>query len=80
VGAKWFHNQGRFLDGSSVPVAGSIIFFDWGDDGSVNHVGIVKKVEKGTVYTIEGNSGNKCRERSYSIGDNRIYGYGVLVY
>lgn len=79
-GAKWFQNQGRFLDGSSVPVAGSIIFFDWGDDGSVNHVGIVEKVEKGTVYTIEGNSGNKCRERSYAIGDNRIYGYGVLVY
>ena len=77
VGAKWFQNQGRFLDGSSVPVAGSIIFFDWGDDGSVNHVGIVKKVEKGTIYTIEGNSGNKCRERSYAIGDNRIYGYGV---
>ena len=80
VGAKWFQNQGRFLDGSSVPVAGSIIFFDWGDDGSVNHVGIVKKVEKGTVYTIEGNSGNRCRERSYVIGDNRIYGYGMLVY
>ncbi len=76
-GAKWFQNQGRFLDGSSVPVAGSIIFFDWGDDGSVNHVGIVKKVEKGTVYTIEGNSGNRCRERSYVIGDSRIYGYGV---
>ena len=80
VGAKWFQNQRRFLDGSSVPVAGSIIFFDWGDDGSVNHVGIVKKVEKGTVYTIEGNSGNKCRERSYVIGDNRIYGYGLLIY
>ena len=78
-GAKWFQNQGRFLDGSSVPVVGSIIFFDWGDDGSVNHVGIVKKVEKGTVYTIEGNSGNKCRERSYSIGDNRIYGYGIKI-
>lgn len=78
-GAKWFQNHGRFLDGSSVPVAGSIIFFDWGDDGSVNHVGIVKKVEKGTIYTIEGNSGNRCRERSYVIGDNRIYGYGLIV-
>ena len=77
-GAKWFQNQRRFLDGSGVPVAGSIIFFDWGDDGSVNHVGIVKKVEKGTVYTIEGNSGNRCRERSYVIGDNRIYGYGKI--
>ena len=77
-GVKWFQKQGRFLDGSSVPVVGSIIFFDWGDDGSVNHVGIVKKVEKGRVYTIEGNSGNKCRERSYVIGDNRIYGYGII--
>lgn len=26
-------------------------------------VGIVEKVEEGIVYTVEGNSGNACRER-----------------
>lgn len=37
------------------------IFFDWKQDGISNHVGIVEKVENGTVYTIEGNSENECR-------------------
>ena len=59
-----------------------IIFFDWasrgGQDGETDHTGIVEKVEDGRVYTIEGNSGNACRERSYPIGWYEIYGYGVF--
>ena len=78
-GVKWFQSKGQFKDGSYVPVAGDIIFFDWGDDGSIDHVGIVESVKKGTVNTIEGNSGDAVRKRSYPVGDGRIYGYGVLV-
>lgn len=76
-GVKWFQSKGRFQDGSYVPAAGDIIFFDWGNDGSIDHVGIVVSVKKGAVYTIEGNSGNMVRRQSYPIGDDRIYGYGV---
>lgn len=58
-----------------------IIFFDWTrggrQDGVTDHTGIVEKVENGRVYTIEGNSGNACREKSYPIGWYEIYGYGV---
>lgn len=43
-----------------------------------DHVGIVASVENGTVHTIEGNSGDACRERSYSVGYYEILGYGVL--
>lgn len=76
-GAKWFQNKGQFKDGSYVPAVGDIIFFDRGDDGSIDHVGIVESVSKGNVNTIEGNSGDAVRRRSYPIGDNEIYGYGV---
>ena len=79
-GVRWFDSRGQFQDGSYVPMPGDIIFFDWGANGDVNHVGIVEYVENGVVHTIEGNSGNRCRKRSYVIGNNEIYGYGVPVY
>lgn len=77
-GAKWFQEKGQFKDGSSVPSVGNIIFFDRGDDGSIDHVGIVESVGKGKVNTVEGNSGDAVRRRSYPIGDREIYGYGVI--
>lgn len=79
-GVEWFIAKGQFQDGSYVPAAGDIIFFDWGDDGSINHVGIVENVSDGVVHTIEGNSRDKVARRSYPIGSNRIFGYGVPVY
>ena len=79
-GVKWFESKGRFRDGSYTPVAGDIIFFDWGNNGTIDHVGIVESVSGGTVNTIEGNSGDKVARRSYSIGSSNIYGYGVPAY
>lgn len=78
-GVKWFQEKGQFKDGSYVPAVGNIIFFDWGDDGSIDHVGIVESVGKGNVNTVEGNSGDQVKRHSYPIGDSRIYGYGVYV-
>lgn len=77
---KWFESKGRFRDGSYTPVAGDIIFFDWGNNGTIDHVGIVESVSGGTVNTIEGNSGDKVARRSYRIGSSNIYGYGVPAY
>ena len=77
----------EWLDGSEEPVPGMIIFFDWDNkgssgpqDGESDHVGIVERVEDGRVYTVEGNSGDSCRENSYVIGHYEIYGYGVPAY
>lgn len=39
-GVKWFQDKGQFKDASYVPAAGDLIFFDWGNDGSIDHVGI----------------------------------------
>lgn len=79
-GSEWFMERGQWQDGSFTPEAGHIIFFDWEGDGLTDHVGIVGRVENGTVYTVEGNSGDACRQNSYTIGSSVIYGYGIPAY
>ena len=79
-GSEWFMERGQWQDGSFTPETGHIIFFDWEGDGLTDHVGIVERVENGTVYTVEGNSGDACRQNSYSIGSSVIYGYGIPAY
>ena len=86
-GVQWFKDRGQWQDGSFEPSAGQIIFFDWDNkgssgpqDGQSDHVGIVEKCENGIVYTIEGNSGDSCRQRQYPVGHYEILGYGVPAY
>lgn len=78
AGMEWFESRGQFRDGSYVPAAGDIVFFDWGNDRSIDHVGIVESVVDGTIYTVEGNSGDKVAKRSYPIGYEEIQGYAIL--
>ena len=79
-GVQWFKDRGQWQDGSAEPVPGMIIFFDWEGDGETDHVGIVERCENGIVYTVEGNSGDACRQRSYPVGSSSIYGYGIPAY
>lgn len=87
-GVQWFKDRGQWADGSFEPAPGMIIFFDWDSpdgssgpqDGLSDHVGIVEKVENGRVYTVEGNSGDSCRQNSYPVGYYEILGYGVPTY
>ena len=79
-GANWFKGNGQWQDRSYEPSAGDIIFFDWEGDGETDHVGIVEKCENGVVYTIEGNSGDACRQKQYAVGSSVIYGYGIPAY
>lgn len=72
--------NGQWKDRSYEPSAGDIIFFDWEGDGETDHVGIVEKCENGVVYTVEGNSGDACRQNQYTVGSSSIYGYGVPAY
>ena len=77
-GMQWFQQRGLWLDGSTEPVPGMLIFFDWAtQDGLPDHVGIVEKVENGMVYTVEGNSRDMCRQKQYSLGSGVILGYGM---
>lgn len=87
TGSQWFKDRGQWLDNSATPEPGMIIFFDWDNkggsgpqDGESDHTGIIEKVENGRVYTIEGNSGDSCRENSYMIGYYEIHGYAYPAY
>ena len=83
-GVNWFRERGQWTDNSAEPTPGMIIFFDWddeeGQDGLADHVGIVEKVENGRVYTVEGNTSDSCRERSYPLGYYEILGFGIPEY
>ena len=79
-GSNWFKSRGLWQDGSYEPRPGDIIFFDWEGDGIPDHVGIVEKVENGRVHTVEGNSGDMCRQNSYPVGSAVVYGYGCPAY
>ena len=69
---------------TSNPLPGDQIFFK-NKEGNICHTGLVHKVSKGYVYTIEGNTssalgvvanGGCVRMKSYSIEYKRIAGYG----
>ena len=85
-GVEWFRSRGQWADNTVEPAPGMIVFFDWNDpngasgpqDGEADHVGIVEKCENGIIYTIEGNSGDSCRQNQYPVGYYEILGYGVL--
>lgn len=56
---------------------GDIIFFDWAGGssiGGIDHVGIVTSVSGSTVYTIEGNIGNRCSRKVRHVAE--IAGFG----
>jgi prepilin-type N-terminal cleavage/methylation domain-containing protein len=90
---RWFANVDEFMayfqtdgtwmkskahGGSVDPQPGDLIFFDWNKGENPQHVGVVLKVEDHMVYTIEGNSAGRVTIRSYTKGDPRIIGYGLI--
>ena len=77
-GVNWFQTQGKWKSGGSVPTPGTIIFFDWDHDGASDHVGIVENCDGTTVHTVEGNSGDRVKQNSYSINSPSILGYGLV--
>ena len=76
----WFRERGQWQGRDYEPSPGDIIFFDWESDGLADHVGIVEKVENGLIYTVEGNTGDVCAERRYTLGSSPVYGFGLPLY
>ena len=79
-GVDWFKARGRFRNNKYIPHPGDVIFFDWGADGTRDHVGFVERCDGKMVYTIEGNSGDACKRLAYRVGSSVILGYGVPAY
>ena len=77
-----FKKHGQY---KSSPKAGDVIFFKGSRHAGANHIGLVRKVADGKVYTIEGNTsgasgvidnGGGVAKKSYAISNDRILGYG----
>ncbi|MBC1890069.1 CHAP domain-containing protein [Listeria booriae] len=78
TGIQWFKSKGKWQSKDKPPKSGDIIFFDWQNDGTSDHVGIVEKVEGSTITTVEGNSGDAVKRNTYPIQSKVICGYGVV--
>ena len=78
-GIPWFQSHGQWGGPDYANIApGDAIFFDWDLDGRADHVGIVVGTDGSRVYTVEGNSGDACKVRSYSLTYECIKGYGLM--
>jgi hypothetical protein len=82
-----FKQRGAFVeDENCTPKTGWVIFYDWQDSGSgdnkgwSDHVGIVEKVDNGTITVIEGNYSNMVKRRTIKVNAKTIRGYGVPKY
>jgi hypothetical protein len=75
--AQRFQKNGQWHVDISGIRRGDIVFFDWNGSnriGAIDHIGVVTGVKGGVVYTIEGNTSDRCRRRArYSA---TIVGYG----
>ena len=77
-GVPWFKEHGQWAAGNYTDVApGDVIFFDW-DGGGSDHVGLVIGTDGTNVYTVEGNSGDACKIKSYPLNSQYIHGYGLM--
>ena len=69
----YYKDKGQYH--TSNPKVGDQIFFGK-TEKTAEHTGLVYKVSKTKVYTVEGNSGNMVKKKSYDITDKNILGYG----
>lgn len=77
---SFYKKQHRWARGDYIPHSGDFIIFDWEGDGSPDHIGIVESCDGKTLYTIEGNSRDVCKRKTYARGSGLIYGYGCPNY
>ncbi len=77
---NWSKGEGTWnhASGDYSPKKGDMIFFDWdGSRTSPDHVGLVVSYDSnsGTITTVEGNSSNSVRVKTYNRNDACVLGY-----
>ena len=90
AGIKWFREKNQFnyteyyeAGNSYIPQRGDLIFFSSNKNkNDSTHVGIIEECDGSIIKTIEGNSGNAIKKRSYSISNETgtILGYATPNY
>ena len=83
-GVQNYLEQHGTWKGKSNPQPGDALTFRWdGSNGWADHVGIVERVyqRNGKLYvdTIEGNSSDQVRRKTYAADDPVIKGFGTIV-
>lgn len=83
-GSNWYKNKDKFeyCTGNYNPKAGDLVYFYSKAKGRIGHVGIVVAYVESTetLYTIEGNSGDKVSLRYYpNMRSNKyVNGFGIV--
>lgn len=76
-----YKTRGRWRPGGTYPAQpGDLIFYDWGNDGSSDHVGIVIDAGSAWYTVIEGNYSDAVRKRQVQHGYEHIIGFAVPDY
>lgn len=60
---------------SKTPKVGSLVVYDWGPNGTLDHVGIIESIDGDTLTVIEGNFANAVGRRKISKKAATIYCY-----
>ena len=53
---------------------------EYGNEQGKQLYALMQMCIRDSVYTVEGNSGDACRQNQYTVGSSSIYGYGVPAY
>lgn len=73
--------RGRWKAGGAYAAQpGDLIFYDWGNDGSSDHVGIVVDATVSALTVIEGNYSDSVSKRTVNRGYEHILGFAVPDY
>ncbi|WP_099205799.1 cell wall hydrolase [Scatolibacter rhodanostii] len=83
AGVNTWKSKGLWQERQSgyVPKPGDLIYFLWDltDYGS-DHIGIVESSDENFVHTVEGNSGDRVEQNTYSLTNVTILGYATPLY
>jgi CHAP domain len=74
---QWADQSGKWIPaGQGAPQVGDLVVFDRGNDGVLDHIGVVTQVaDDGTITTVEGNSSDAVSQRTYSANDSTLNGF-----
>lgn len=78
---NWYKSRGRWKDKNScIPKKADIVFYDWDQNGTSDHVGIIVSISGSTIKVIEGNNSDSVCYRTIPRTWEYIKGYGIPNY
>ncbi len=73
---EWFKERDQLISWKQSPYVGDLIFYNWNDDDTLDHVGIVVKNQFGNLTVIEGNCSDTVKYRNIHYTNAVIKCYG----